>query len=107
MRKGLFLLLLSLVYLSCQEPIELPMEEDKLVMVLRDIHIAEAGIAQLTGTKKDTTAKVVYKQIYTMYGVEEATFDSTLAALKKDPERMKMIYEKVMEALEKLDLEAE
>ena len=96
-----------LVISSCEKPQTLPLEEDKLIRVLADIHIAESALGQLNGKQKDTAAYVIYDQIYTIHEVREADVDSTLAILKRSPEKMSKIYEKVMIEMEKMKLQDE
>ncbi|HFA50788.1 MAG TPA: DUF4296 domain-containing protein [Bacteroidetes bacterium] len=98
----LYLFYFILFFCSCQHEKKLPLPEDKLVPVLMDIHIAEAGLTHLTGTVKDSTAAKYYQQIYTMHGVEEAVVDSCLYYLKRHPARMKKVYDKVTKELEKM-----
>jgi hypothetical protein len=90
--------------LSCKKEQPLPMEEEKLIKVLCDIHIAEAAMEPVTANDKDSIATLLYQQIYTIHGVEQAEVDTALSFLKKEPQAAEKIYLKVVEELSKMKL---
>ncbi len=89
---------------ACKNDKALPMEEEQLIRVLCDIHIVEAGIEHLNGTDKDSIATRLYNQIYDIHGVQQASVDTALFYLKKDPDAMEKIYSKVMDELGRMKL---
>ncbi len=89
---------------SCQpRPVRLPVEEDKLILMLADVHVAEAALQGLLGLTKDSMANVYYDQICSIHGVDRLLLDSALQILQEEPERMEQIYAEVMKEMERLD----
>jgi hypothetical protein len=104
-------LVLPLAFLmsSCQNdnPPELPLPEEQLVKVLADVHIAEAAGQQLRGETKDSVMQVYYEQICTMHGVNQEDFKTSMELLRNEPGRLHLVYEKVMEQIERIDAQTE
>lgn len=99
---GCFAMLGLLV--SCKpRPVRLPVEEGKLILMLADVHVAEAALQGLLGRTKDSMANVYYDQICSIHGVGRPLFDSALQILQEEPERMELIYAEVMKEMERLD----
>jgi len=98
-----FLGIILLSTFSCESETRLPIEEEKLVDILRDIHIAEAAMQNLIGVTKDSFGIIYYNQVLGLYGVERAVFDTTMERLRKDPERLSVVYEKVIKQLDLLE----
>ena len=96
-------LLVGLV--GCGESSSMPLGEDAMVELLMDVHVAEAALAPLPpGPQKDSMAKVYYQEVMEINGVEQEEFDSSLAALRRNPKLMQSIFEEVNAELEKLKL---
>lgn len=93
--------------IACIKDQPLPMDEEKLIKVLCDIHIAEAAMEPVTAKDKDSIATLLYQQIYTIHGVEQAEVDTALSFLKREPQAAEKIYLKVIEELSKIKLEDE
>ena len=101
MTKKLFVLsCLLFSFIACSERTPLLVEEDIMIDVLRDIHIAEAAMQNLVDLTKDSLGAIYYDQIFQMHQVNKEDFDSTMSILRKDPGRMGIIYDKVIEELE-------
>lgn len=101
------MLLTSLLLPSClsDQSDELPIDEDKAVLVMFDVHIAEAAMAKMqAGDSKDSLANEYYEQIAEIHGIDRTTLDTCIAILQRDPELATTIYEKVMEMAEKKKL---
>jgi len=96
---GFFFILLCAI--SCKNQNELPINKDKLIPVLTDIHLAEASVRNSLKNKKDTLLKKYYLQVFEIHGITEIKFDSTIAILKKNPEQFKDIYQQVLEEIDK------
>ena len=84
------------------EPQPLQVPEERLVGVLADLHIAEAALQALRGKTKNSMATVYYDQIYTLHDVDSAEVHQSLEQLREDPQRMKALYDRVMERVETL-----
>ena len=106
MRINLFFILSFYFFFSCNTRKEVfPIEENKLIEVLADIHLAEAAFQNLSTSAKDTLAYQYYDQIYQIHEVNKDLVDSCIAILKRDPERFYNTYDKVQEFLVKATAE--
>ncbi|MFZ2900041.1 MAG: DUF4296 domain-containing protein [Saprospiraceae bacterium] len=75
------------------------MSEAQLILVLGDMQVAEAAAQSLIGTVKDSVLEVYYDQIFSIHGVERAHFEQCFDELQRDPQRLSLLYEKVIEEL--------
>lgn len=98
--KILLPILICLVGFSCTKEEQLPIEKEKMVNILIDIHFAEAAVQHIPGNKKDTVITKYYNQIYEIHGVEKVDFDSTLVLLTSDPNLLKEYYQEVLDSIE-------
>ncbi|TXB63552.1 DUF4296 domain-containing protein [Phaeodactylibacter luteus] len=101
--------LLPFLFGACQKPQSadgIIVPEEKLIATLADIHIAEAALQTLRGGTKDSMAALYYEQIYEMHQVEAQEVEESLQALRKQPEKMDALYQKVMEKIETLEAES-
>jgi len=100
----LVLYALSLGLTSCEDQKDSPqIPESKLVNILADIHIAEAALQSLRGDTKDSVAHAYYQQIYEIHETDSVELHATLEAMRQQPERMRELYDQVMERVEKLN----
>ncbi len=102
-KKGIALCGLVLFALNCSQKADLPLAEDKLVEVIRDIHIAESAMQNLIDLTKDSIGEIYYAQIFRIHKVKKEDFDSSMVILRRDPERMGVIYDRVLEDMERLN----
>jgi hypothetical protein len=97
---------LLLLALSCKkEKSSLPISEEELVTVMADVHLAEAALQDQYGMKKDSLARLYYRQIYRLHGITEEDFQKTMKRLRNDPGRVEQLYERVLEELSKQEAE--
>ena len=101
-------LVLTIIFCSCQKKNRYIIPEDKFVDILVDIHIADAFYSnnqygELKLSKIDSS--VYYKVIFEKYNIEKAKFDSTLKAYTMQPIVMESIYDKVIDKLKKIEAE--
>ena len=78
--------------------------EDKLIRVLTDLHFAEAAMTNIFGGVKDSLARTYYQQIYSIHGIDSIILQEQLTALRKNPEYMNMIYDKVVTGIEEKEV---
>ncbi len=101
MKKAFFVFFLTLLFVfSCEEKAPLPLKEEELITVLRDIHIAEAAMQNLIGITKDSVGEIYYEQTLNLHNIKKADFDSSMVILRRDPDRLGLIYDKIIEELE-------
>ena len=100
------LLLASVV--SCgPKPTPITMDEDKLVEVLIDVHVAEAAVQMLRGATKDSVINAYYDQIFEIHGLSREDFETTMEILRTDPKRMEALYSKIMNEMERQEVTEE
>ncbi|NBC08102.1 MAG: DUF4296 domain-containing protein [Bacteroidetes bacterium] len=100
----LLIFLLATLIMACQEETQpLPLDEAQLIEVLADVHIAEAAGQQLRGATKDSVMQVYYAQVCSIHQVDQAAFVQSMEQLRNEPERLQNIYDKVTEAIERVD----
>lgn len=78
--------------------------EDKMVLVLADMQIAEAYLSDIRSTSKrlkDSTL-LYYKKVYNKYGISKSEFEKSLIYYKEDLQNLEQIYTKVVVRLNEL-----
>lgn len=102
------LLLFAALLTACREEERqpLPLEEEQLVDVLADVHIAEAAGQQLRGATKDSVMQVYYAQICSIHRVDQEDFMRSMKQLRDEPKRLHQLYEKVTESIERTSAKA-
>lgn len=80
---------------ACKNQFDAPIAEDKLVKVLKDVHIAEALLETENQTMRDSFSKVYYAQIFEHHGITRVDFDSTMSVYARYPEQFDSIYSRV------------
>lgn len=96
------LLMIGLSMLACktEEP-QLPIAEDALVPILKDMQLVESIVQQQTFNIQDSLIERYYKVIYKTHEIQKQDLDSTLAILRREPAIMDRVYTKVLEELSK------
>lgn len=100
-----FLVLVGGAACKKDRKLTLPIEQEKLVQVLCDIHVAEAALQALSEQQKDSVAAVYYEQIYTLYGINAEQFKQTIRTLEKQPAALQQLYQIVMDTLARRETE--
>ncbi len=87
---------------SGKEPENL-IDEDKMVKVLTDVHLAEAKISKL-GLRTSDSSTIVYKRlerdIFRKWAVDTAAYTQSYIYYSSDPEKLTRIYEQVTKNLQ-------
>lgn len=93
--------------ISCSESSNrLGIPEEEMVLILADVHLAEAALQNLRGTLKDSMATVYYNQVYKIHGIKESEFKASMEFLKDNPKVLDRIYLQVLENLSIREAEA-
>lgn len=100
---GILFSLLAVYSCKLEEP-QLPIAEDKLVPILKDVQLAESIIQQQSQIIQDSLTQRYYGVIYRTHEIEAAELDSTLAILRREPAIMDRVYTKVLEELSKEEI---
>jgi len=98
---------ISFLIIGCDEPLEFEdpnLGDEKMILVLADIHLAEAQITQLstlTPPQRDSVGSKLYLTIFKLHSISQQDFEQSMNAYMKNPEALSKIYEKVLEKLQK------
>ena len=90
-------------FFACgNEEVTPPLSEEKMAHILADVHTAEAAIRNATGTDKDSLEQLYYQRIMQIHGVSRPDFDTTLAIIQMDPDRLVRVYSRAGSILDSL-----
>ncbi len=95
------------VLVSCDEEEVLPIEEQRMALIIADLHIAEAALQNVYASKKDSLAKIYYQQVYDIHEVDRPELDSAMAVLHRNPDLQLEVYNQVMEILQEYEVKFE
>lgn len=107
------LLLLSSCYSTHDNEILPPpkslIDQEKVVMILADIEIAESALRQKQnhGHEIGNTKEIYYRTIFNEYEVTREQFDSSMTFYKQDLDVIDKIYEEVITRLSVMESEIE
>lgn len=102
MRFFIFIIFTLVITSSCNGNKEkLPIERDKLVDVLVDVHIAEAVLQEYTLQAKDSIGKAYYQKIYELHKVDEKAFNKSMYLIRQNPAAMESLYKDVLAEIER------
>ncbi len=96
-----YILLFVLCGVACKKASNLRIEEEKLVQVLADVHIAEGAAQNLVQPIKDSILTLYYQQIFDIHKLEEADFKADMIYLSNHSEVSQAIYEQVLNEITK------
>ena len=93
------------LWIGCNDAPVWPMEEEKLVNLLVDLHVAEAAANNLHGTLKDSVINVYYNQVFTIHDIDSVKFDQVYNQLEAQPELHLYVYELVINEIGRREAE--
>ncbi len=110
--RDLFWIILAIVtFTACNETtvapkkIEPDIPQEKMIQILKDVHLAEA-IAQSERTNvKDSLLAIYYEDIYRIHNITKEDLERNLKLWMNDAEVVDKLYEKVIEELSKEESE--
>lgn len=92
-----------ILFTSCYKPIpvEKPLlNEDELIPILKDIHVAEALLTETIDRRaKDSLARLYYGQIFRLHGIDSSIFNQSMHAYFTDPSALDSLYQAVIDAI--------
>ena len=96
--------LVAILFSGCYKPIpveEPVLSEDDIKIILKDIHVAEALLTEVTDRRtKDSLARLYYKQIFYLHDIKQEDFDQSMNALFTNPPVLDSLYQEVLKELE-------
>ena len=94
------LIIVLFILLGCQQDdISYAIEEEMMIKILADMHIAEAATLQGDISQRDSLRKIYYDQIFEIHEVPKETYEEDMDVLKRDAKKLASIYDKVIEQL--------
>lgn len=92
-----FLIILTGSLISCET--KLKNNEEKLVDMITDFHIAKAAIERYPPHERDSVYMVFAEQIYKIHNIQKSSFEYDILQLEKDPKKYQLILDKVTSKL--------
>jgi len=78
------------------------LSDEKLVEILSDIHISESATQHLSLSFRDSMSKVYLSQVLEIHGVSQEVFEPDYLALKRDPQKLAIVYDKIIKKLNEI-----
>jgi len=90
---------------SCaKEETPYQLSDEKLTDIITDIHLSESATQHLSLAFRDSMVQVYLDQILEIHEVPKDIFEPEYQKLKRDPKKLKVIYEKVISKLNELKI---
>jgi len=106
-----WMILITAIFTACNETtvnpkkIEPDIPQEKMIQILKDVHLAEA-ISQSERTNvKDSLLAIYYEDIYRIHNITKEDLERNLKLWMSDAEVADKLYEKVIEELSKEESE--
>jgi hypothetical protein len=85
---------------------DLDLSEDKMSRILRDVHLIEARLSELSnGPAKDSAAQALYQSLLQRHELDSSRFNRNMNALLLSPDLTQRLSSKAMVLIEKNDWE--
>ncbi len=103
--KSIFFASVLFLGMACQK-VEAPYElsNEKWAHILADIHISESATQHLSLSLRDSMVVLYLDQILEIHEVPKAIFEKEYERIKKDPAKLKVVYQTVTKRLSELKL---
>ncbi len=76
--------------------------QEKMIEILRDIHIAEGNLQGHVSPDKDSLGKTYYHHIFQEHDIKEADFYQSYDAFTQTPKIMEAVYDSVAIAIQRV-----
>jgi len=112
MIRTFFFILLLPVFFSCyhenQPELTVPeqlLSEDEMVLIITDIQLAEGALTyrRTRRVEQQGFRESAYKKIFSNYGITAKILNENVNYYNSNPERMELIYEKVLANLSRME----
>jgi len=99
-----YLLFLLICLFGCteEEKFIYQLTDDKFIDILADLHISESATQHLSLSHRDSMAKVYLVQVLEIHEVPKEVFEPDYLKLKKDPQKLIVLYEQVIKKMDEL-----
>lgn len=92
MRWIFFIAVISLF--SCRKEAKIPIPEEKMAKVLKDMLFAEAAMNRVSRSMEDSVQKQYYQQIYQIHDIDSTQLANTFKMMQDDPKLAESLYAK-------------
>jgi len=102
-----WMIMITVIFAACNETtvnpekIEPDIQEEKMVQILKDIHLAEAIAQSERINIKDSLLAIYYDDIYRIHNITKEDLERNLELWMNDAEVVDKLYEKIIEELSK------
>ncbi len=98
------MLAFMLCWFGCDEKERFPYQlaNEKFVEIITDLHISESAAQHLAISYRDSISKIYLDQILEIHEVPIELFDTEYEALRRDPEKLALIYDLVIKRINEL-----
>jgi hypothetical protein len=76
--------------------------DDQLSNLLNDLYFSEALLISQTGEKRDSVRTLFWQRMTEVYQLDESALRAEVEKLKVDPEKLKMIFDRVKTEVDSL-----
>lgn len=108
LRELVFMSILVLFGCRQKKTPTLPIQEDKLVVIMADVRIAEEMQKPFLTAERDSAMLVYMDSIYQIHNIDSAQFAKTLSIIEADVHRLQSlevkVHSKLKELLDDVDL---
>ncbi len=102
-RELLWILTVIIILTACEEkkvPELVPdFSEQKMLMILKDIHLAEAAVQPERTQTKDSLLAIYYDYIYEIHDISKEDLERNITAWFSDAEATDKLYQKLIDSL--------
>lgn len=85
-------MILVCCFFSCQDKAKLPIAEDKMAHILKDMLFAEAAINRVGRSIEDSLQNQYYQQIYQIHQIDSTQLANSFKMMQDNPELAESLY---------------
>lgn len=97
-------ILMTLGFVACSDYkpnyAEPTIEEDKMALIMADLHILEAYLQNTDPSKRDSIKSLLYDQLFKIHQLDSTTFYKNHKIYFSNSKTIEPLYEKVLEQIE-------
>ena len=82
--------------------IEYTLTDEQLSNLMYDLYFSEALLMGHGGERRDTVRTVFWERMTEVYNMDEAALRAEIEKLKSDPEKLKMLFDRVQQEVDSL-----
>ena len=98
MRQLTFSIMLMMSLFSCKQAerkVDYKLTDEQFAHLMLDLQFSEATLSDFSKAKQDSLKELYFLQFTKLYGLTEAEIKEELRLLEEDPDKMKLILDRV------------